>query len=89
MPPSTPQGHGFAVAAIGIPGRKPWGKTQLARDLGAHSPPSEISVSLAEIAQARKVVESKESEFENQGRIVGVCKVRMEWVAVEWGDVAV
>lgn len=70
-----PEGHGFAVAAIGIPGRKPWGKTQLARDLGAHSPPSEISVSLAEIAQARKVVESKESEFENQGRIVGVCKV--------------
>ena len=71
---ARPQGHGHPVAAIGIAGRKPWGKTVVVEDLTQYSEAAHLSVSLSDIAAARKRVEEQESG-ETLSRAVGVCKV--------------
>jgi len=77
---ARPQGHGHPVAAIGIPGRKPWGRTVVIDDLSQFSEGADLSVSLDEIARARQKVQEQEST-ETVGRAVGVCKVvtPMRW----------
>lgn len=73
---SRPDGHGHPLAAIGIKGRKPIGRTVLHEDLTLYGPVAEIAVTLEEITEMRATVEGRESLSEAAGgRAVGVCKV--------------
>ena len=71
---ARPQGHGHPVAAIGIAGRRPWGKTVVGADLTRFGSPADLMVDLGEIAAARLQVEESD-KIETGSRAVGVCKV--------------
>jgi len=71
---ARPQGHGHPVAAIGIAGRRPWGKTVVGDDLTRFGSPADLTVDLGEIAAARLQVEESD-KIETGSRAVGVCKV--------------
>ena len=51
-----PEGHGHPVAAVAIPGRKPWGRTVLGDRLGSHAPLASVEVGSGELARARAEV---------------------------------
>jgi hypothetical protein len=71
---ARPAGHGHPVAAIGIPGKKPWGRTLVIEDVTANGEPATLAVSLNEIAAARGRVLALESGVD-RSRVSGVCKI--------------
>lgn len=71
-----PEGHGHPVAGVGIPGRKPWGRTVLLNKLGTHAAIAEVSVSSAELAAGRAEVEAKKTtDTQARARVAGTAKV--------------
>ena len=69
---ARPEGSGHAVAAIGVVGRRPWGRTVLIENLGAHAPPAELALPMGQIAEAQIAVERREAEDAVLGRVAGV-----------------
>ncbi len=69
---ARPEGSGHAVAAIGVVGRRPWGRTVLVENLGAHAPPAELALPMDQIVEAQIAVERREAEDAVLGRVAGV-----------------
>jgi hypothetical protein len=69
---ARPEGSGHAVAAVGVVGRRPWGRTVLVENLGAHAPPAELALPMDQIEEALIIVERREAEDAVLGRVAGV-----------------
>jgi hypothetical protein len=73
------------VAAVGVVGRRPWGRTVMVENLGAHAPLAELALPMDQIEDAQIAVERREAEDAvlgrvtgggiGSGRAVGVCRV--------------
>jgi hypothetical protein len=69
---ARPEGTGHAVAAVGVVGRRPWGRTVLVEKLGVHAPTAELALPMDQIEEAQIAVERREAEDAVLGRVAGV-----------------
>ena len=56
---ARPDGHGHAVAAVGVVSRRSWGRTVIVSDLSRHAPSAEVQVPLADLEERRRAAEAE------------------------------